>query len=160
MAFRTTSDTEVLLALYARDGERMLPRLRGMFAFAIWDASSREVFLARDPYGIKPLYYSQTERGVVFASQVKAILASGMVAARHEMARSVEDVLARRTRALFLNARAAMEMAPAVAGSTWAGGRPADTLVNDLLAPYSAGAAQPNTAEPSPQSPIFLWMGQ
>jgi hypothetical protein len=41
-----------------------------------------------------------------------------------------------------------------------AGGRPADTLVNDLLAPYSAGAAQPNTAEPSPQSPIFLWMGQ
>ena len=86
VAFRTTSDTEVLLALYARDGERMLPRLRGMFAFAIWDASSREVFLARDPYGIKPLYYSQTERGVVFASQVKAVLASGLVAARHETA--------------------------------------------------------------------------
>jgi asparagine synthase (glutamine-hydrolysing) len=86
VAFRTTSDTEVLLALYARDGERMLPRLRGMFAFAIWDAASREVFLARDPYGIKPLYYSQTERGVVFASQVKAIMASGLVAAQHEEA--------------------------------------------------------------------------
>jgi asparagine synthase (glutamine-hydrolysing) len=85
-AFRTTSDTEVLLALYARDGERMLPRLRGMFAFAIWDAATREVFLARDPYGIKPLYYAQTERGVVFASQVKAVLASGLVSPESEPA--------------------------------------------------------------------------
>jgi asparagine synthase (glutamine-hydrolysing) len=85
-AFRTTSDTEVLLALYARDGERMLPRLRGMFAFAIWDAATREVFLARDPYGIKPLYYAQTERGVVFASQVKAIMASGLVSPESEPA--------------------------------------------------------------------------
>src|SRR5580658_8815264 len=61
VVFRTTSDTEVLLALFARDGERMLPRLRGMFAFAIWNARSRELFLARDPYGIKPLYYGQLE---------------------------------------------------------------------------------------------------
>ena len=69
VVFRTTSDTEVLLALYAREGERMLPRLRGMFALAIWDARSRELFLARDPYGIKPLYYAQTSRGLLFASQ-------------------------------------------------------------------------------------------
>jgi len=86
VAFRTTSDTEVLLALYAREGERMLPRLRGMFAFAIWSASTREAFLARDPYGIKPLYYAQTGRGVVFASQVKAILASGLVSPASEPA--------------------------------------------------------------------------
>ena len=76
VSFRTTSDTEVLLALFALEGERMLPRLRGMFAFAIWSVRSRELFLARDPYGIKPLFYARTEGGLVFASQVKALLAS------------------------------------------------------------------------------------
>jgi asparagine synthase (glutamine-hydrolysing) len=86
VAFRTTSDTEVLLTLFAREGERMLPRLRGMFAFAIWDADSRELFLARDPYGIKPLYYARTRHGLVFASQVKALLVSGLVSAEHEPA--------------------------------------------------------------------------
>jgi asparagine synthase (glutamine-hydrolysing) len=84
--FHTTSDTEVLLALYAREGERMLPKLRGMFAFGIWDARRRELFLARDPYGIKPLYYSATKDGVVFASQVKALLASGLVSKASEPA--------------------------------------------------------------------------
>lgn len=84
--FRTTSDTEVLLALYARDGERMLPKLRGMFAFAIWDTQSRELFLTRDPYGIKPLYYAQTRQGLVIASQVKALLASGWVSPEPELA--------------------------------------------------------------------------
>jgi asparagine synthase (glutamine-hydrolysing) len=77
--FRTISDTEVLIALYARYGEQLLPKLRGMFAFAIWDSTSRELFLARDPYGIKPLYYVRTRHGVFFASQIKALLASGLV---------------------------------------------------------------------------------
>ena len=86
VAFRTTSDTEVLLALFAREGERMLPRLRGMFAFAIWDTRSRELFLARDPYGIKPLYYTQTKDGLLFASQVKALLVSGLVSSVREPA--------------------------------------------------------------------------
>lgn len=86
VAFRTTSDTEVLLALFAREGERMLPRLRGMFAFAIWDTQSRELFLARDPYGIKPLYYTRTREGLLFASQVKALLASGLVSTEREPA--------------------------------------------------------------------------
>jgi asparagine synthase (glutamine-hydrolysing) len=86
VVFRTTSDTEVLLALFARDGERMLPRLRGMFAFAIWDARSRELFLARDPYGIKPLYYSHIKTGLIFASQVKALMASGLVSTTCEPA--------------------------------------------------------------------------
>jgi asparagine synthase (glutamine-hydrolysing) len=79
IAFRTTSDTEVLLALFARDAERMLSKLRGMFSIAIWDSQMRKVFLARDPYGIKPLYYTVNAAGLIFASQVKALLASGLV---------------------------------------------------------------------------------
>jgi asparagine synthase (glutamine-hydrolysing) len=77
--FHTTSDTEVLLALFAQEGERMLHRLRGMFAFAIWDALSRQLFLARDPYGIKPLYYARIKNGFLFASQVKGLLASDLI---------------------------------------------------------------------------------
>ncbi len=86
VTFRTRSDTEVLLMIFAREGERMLPRLRGMFALAIWDKLSRELFLARDPYGIKPFYYTQTKVGLIFASQVKALLASGLIAPEREPA--------------------------------------------------------------------------
>jgi asparagine synthase (glutamine-hydrolysing) len=75
---RTTSDTEVLLALYAREGEAMLRRLRGMFAICIWDAAKRELFLARDAYGIKPLYYAINDGVVRVASQVRALLTSGV----------------------------------------------------------------------------------
>jgi asparagine synthase (glutamine-hydrolysing) len=77
--FRTQSDTEVLLQLYRLEGEAMLSRLRGMFAFAIWDSYSRSLFMARDPYGIKPLYIARSKKGWLFASQVKALLASGLV---------------------------------------------------------------------------------
>jgi asparagine synthase (glutamine-hydrolysing) len=75
-SFRSTSDTEVLLHLYERDGETMLARLRGMYAFAIWDTRKHSLFLARDPFGIKPIYYSDTNGTFRFASQVKALLAS------------------------------------------------------------------------------------
>ncbi|MBV8547432.1 MAG: asparagine synthetase B, partial [Acidobacteria bacterium] len=77
--FATTSDTEVVLRMYRRWGDAMLPRLRGMFAFAIWDARINTLFLARDPYGIKPLYYTNDGKSFRFASQVKAILAGGGV---------------------------------------------------------------------------------
>ena len=77
--FETTSDTEVVLRMYRRQGAAMLPRLRGMFALSIWDARSRTMFLARDPYGIKPLYYSNVNGVIRVASQVKAILAGGGV---------------------------------------------------------------------------------
>ena len=77
--FRTTSDTEVLLHLYARHGAEMVHRLRGMFAFAIWDEQRRGLFLARDPYGIKPLYTANDGWTFRFASQVKALLAGGRV---------------------------------------------------------------------------------
>ena len=77
--FRTSSDTEVLLALFAQEGAAMLSRLRGMFALVIWDSVARRAFAARDPYGIKPLYWAQTDDGVLLASQVKALLATGKV---------------------------------------------------------------------------------
>lgn len=77
--FRSSSDTEVLLQLYERYGEAMLQRLRGMFAFAIWDGKKRSLFLARDPFGIKPLYYSDDGKSFRFASQVKTLLAGGGV---------------------------------------------------------------------------------
>jgi asparagine synthase (glutamine-hydrolysing) len=80
-SFRTTSDTEVLLALYRREGKAMLARLRGMFAFALWDRAAETLLLARDPHGIKPLYYAEASPGFVFASHVKAVLASGLVPA-------------------------------------------------------------------------------
>lgn len=79
IVFRTTSDTEVLLALFAQEGEAMLPKLHGMFAFVIWDKLARRAFAARDPYGIKPLYVARTSHGVVLGSQVKALLATGLV---------------------------------------------------------------------------------
>jgi len=85
-SFYTHSDTEVLLAMYERYRENMLPRLRGMFAFAIWDVLREELFLARDPYGIKPLYYAQTARGVIFASQVKALVEPRLVSTEAEWA--------------------------------------------------------------------------
>ena len=75
--FRSKSDTEVLLQLYAREGAGMLARLRGMFALAIWDGVKRELFLARDPHGIKPLYTADDGRTFRAASQVKALLAGG-----------------------------------------------------------------------------------
>ena len=72
--FRTTSDTEVILRAYERWGERCVERLRGMFAFAIWDASKQKLFIARDRFGIKPLYYHSSGRGFAFASEMKALV--------------------------------------------------------------------------------------
>ncbi len=77
--FRSQSDTEVLLHLYQKYGEAMVYHLRGMFAFAIWDELKNELFLARDPYGIKPLYYSDDGHTFRFASQVKALIAGGAI---------------------------------------------------------------------------------
>jgi asparagine synthase (glutamine-hydrolysing) len=72
--FRSTSDTEVLLRLYANKEEAMVEDLRGMYSFAIWDGRRHGMFLARDPFGIKPLYYSDDGKSIRAASQVKALL--------------------------------------------------------------------------------------
>lgn len=77
--FQSNSDTEVLLHLYVAYGTDMVSRLRGMFAFAIWDGERKSLFLARDHLGIKPLYYSDDGTCFRFASQVKALVAAGDV---------------------------------------------------------------------------------
>jgi len=80
--YRSRSDSEVLLAAYARWGVDCLSRLQGMFAFAIWDRTQESLFLARDRLGIKPLYYYQDETRLAFASEIRALLASGWIPAR------------------------------------------------------------------------------
>jgi len=77
--FRSHSDTEVVLALYAREGAAMLGRLRGMYGLAIWDGRDKSLLLARDPLGIKPLYFAVEGGCLRFASQVKALEAGGAV---------------------------------------------------------------------------------
>jgi len=72
--FRTRSDTEVLLQLFEAMGERCVGRLRGMFAFAVWNRRTRSLWLARDRIGIKPLYYHWDGREFVFGSEIKALV--------------------------------------------------------------------------------------
>lgn len=72
--FRGHSDTETLLRLYLEFGEAMLPRLNGIFAFALWDGRSRTMLVTRDGMGVKPLYVAEGAKGVAFASEIKALL--------------------------------------------------------------------------------------
>ena len=74
VVFQTQSDTEVLLQAWAEDGADCLPRLNGMFAFAIWDAREKRLTLARDPLGIKPLYYANHRGELLFASELRSLL--------------------------------------------------------------------------------------
>lgn len=80
--FTSRCDTEVILKAYGRYGVDCARLLRGMFAFAIWDAHAGRLFLARDRLGIKPLYYAKRDGSFLFASEVKALLASGLVEPR------------------------------------------------------------------------------
>jgi asparagine synthase (glutamine-hydrolysing) len=83
--YSTRSDTETILHLYEERGDACLEKLRGMFAFGLWDAAAKRLLLARDRLGIKPLYYAVTDRELVFASEIKAILASGALGAELEV---------------------------------------------------------------------------
>src|SRR5216684_7748821 len=80
--FRTATDTETIVHLYEEYGARCVERLRGMFAFAVWDEPRRRLLLARDRLGIKPLFYAEVGGRLVFASELKSILALGEVETR------------------------------------------------------------------------------
>jgi asparagine synthase (glutamine-hydrolysing) len=91
--FRTRSDTEVLVHLYEEEGEGLVERLRGMFAFALWDRARRRLLLARDRLGIKPLYFYRDTDKFLFGSELKAILAHPGVQRTVDVA-ALEDYLA------------------------------------------------------------------
>ena len=84
-AFRTSSDTEVLLAAYILWGKSCLERLNGMFAFAIWDSKEKKLFAARDRFGVKPFYYNYTNKKFLFASEIKAIRRVNRVGANEKV---------------------------------------------------------------------------
>ncbi|MBA3971474.1 MAG: asparagine synthase (glutamine-hydrolyzing), partial [Bacteroidetes bacterium] len=77
--FQTETDTEVIIAAYARWGEDCVKRFNGMFAFAIWDNEKKELFIARDRLGIKPLYYIYTDNVLAFSSEIRSLLASDLI---------------------------------------------------------------------------------
>ncbi|MBU1349027.1 asparagine synthase (glutamine-hydrolyzing) [Patescibacteria group bacterium] len=94
--FRSTSDTEVLLAAFARWGEACLPKLNGIFAFAIWDREERRLTLVRDHVGVKPLYYAWDGEKLIFSSEIKAILV-------HDVAKDIDtDALNQYFRYLYV----------------------------------------------------------
>jgi len=84
-SFRSRTDTEVLLGALVEWGTGALDRLRGMFAFALWDDVAGTLMLARDRLGIKPLYYASVGSSIAFGSEIKAVLASGLVESRLDM---------------------------------------------------------------------------
>jgi asparagine synthase (glutamine-hydrolysing) len=88
--FRTTSDTEVLIAAYAKWGADCIRYFRGMFAFAIWDKQEKQLFIARDRLGVKPLYIYLDDTRLLFASEVRGILASGLAPAKLDAAALVD----------------------------------------------------------------------
>jgi|BEDMetMinimDraft_2_1075160.scaffolds.fasta_scaffold02415_2 asparagine synthase (glutamine-hydrolysing) len=88
--FRTRSDCEPILFLYAREGSHLAPRLRGMYAFALFDPPRHRLVLARDPFGIKPLYYTDTPAYFAFASEPQALLGAGLAPAEIDTARRDE----------------------------------------------------------------------
>lgn len=85
-AFHTNTDTEVIIALYEEYKESAFQKLRGMFAFALWDDTEQKLLLVKDRYGIKPLYYYEDQEKLIFASTVKAIMKTGVTLHKNEVA--------------------------------------------------------------------------
>jgi len=138
--FVSQSDTEVLLKAYGRWGEKCLGELRGMFAFAIWDAKRSRLLLGRDPMGIKPLYYCSAGGNFLFASELRTLLGTGLIARRLDPAALVN----------YLNFGSVYDPMTVVAGifaleaghyAIWENGRVTDSVYWDLAPPGQARAA-------------------
>src|SRR5882724_1308637 len=140
--FVSQSDTEVLLKAYGRWGEKCLGELRGMFAFAIWDARRSRLLLGRDPMGIKPLYYCSAGGNFLFASELRTLLGTGLMARRLDPAALVN----------YLSFGSVYDPMTMVAGisaleaghyAIWENGRVTNSMYWDLAPP---GRARPATS--------------
>jgi len=121
--FRSDTDSEVLVHLYEEDGCALVDRLRGMFAFAIWDERRQRLVLGRDRFGVKPLYYAHTPGGgLVFGSEIKAVLASGLVEAALDPAALSEYLATRYTTGARTLYRGVVRLPPGHT-ATWQDGR-------------------------------------
>jgi asparagine synthase (glutamine-hydrolysing) len=138
--FVSQSDTEVLLKAYGRWGEKCLGELRGMFAFAIWDAERSRLLLGRDPMGIKPLYYCSSGQYFLFASELRTLLGTGLVPRRLDPAGLID----------YLNFGSLYDPITMIQGisaleaghyALWENGRVTDTMYWDLAPQGHAGTA-------------------
>jgi asparagine synthase (glutamine-hydrolysing) len=130
--FTSHSDTEVLLRAYARWGEHCLTKFRGMFAFALWDARQHLLFVARDPMGIKPLYYAQSDTYFLFASEVRTLLGTGLLPRRLDQA-GLLNYLAFGSACDPLTLAAGIHALPAGHSLTWQSGAVRQSRYWDLV---------------------------
>lgn len=137
--FVSHSDTEVVLKAYARWGDGCLTRFRGMFAFALWDASKHRLLIARDPMGIKPLYYAQTGAFFLFASEVRTLLGTGLVPHRIDRA-GLLDFLTFGSAYDPLTLIEDIRALPAGHTLTWENGRISESSYWDLIDPPAVGS--------------------
>jgi asparagine synthase (glutamine-hydrolysing) len=149
--FASHSDTEVLLKAYARWGEACLTKFRGMFAFALWDARQHRLFVARDPMGIKPLYYARSGAYFLFASEVRTLLGTGLIPRRLDKA-GLLNYLAFGSACDPLTLVEGIHALPAGHSLTWQGETVRESrywdLVDDGAATHSATAGvSPSAAE-------------
>ncbi|GAB4355507.1 MAG: asparagine synthase (glutamine-hydrolyzing) [Gammaproteobacteria bacterium] len=144
--FRSDSDTEVLLHLYREHGREMCTHLRGMYAFALWDGARQGLLVARDPYGIKPLYYADDGRTLKVASQVKALLAGGGINTSPEPAGHVGFFLWGFVPEPFTLYRGLRALPPGTTLWVERGGKPHLETFCDI----AAEVTQPGTCKPDP----------
>lgn len=146
--FVSHSDTEVLLKAYAQWGEQCLGKFRGMFALALWDAQRHRLFLARDPMGIKPLYYAQAGSRFVFASEVRSILGTGIVPARLDQA-GLANYLTFGSAYDPLTPVEGIRALPAGHFLVWEGGKPSETAYWDLVDRADSGPSSGMSTSPA-----------
>ncbi|MFZ0733120.1 MAG: asparagine synthase (glutamine-hydrolyzing) [Candidatus Sulfotelmatobacter sp.] len=146
-SFDSHSDTEVVLKAYAQWGEQCLDRFRGMFAFAVWDAPRDRLFLARDPMGIKPLYYAQAGSYFVFASEIRSILGTGIVPARLDPA-GLTNYLTFGSAYDPLTLIEGIRALPPGRFLSWKGGKATETAYWDLV--DGASSAAPSDVSTTP----------